>query len=164
MLDVATDRNRYNFQTEVRVRLSETDAVGIVFFGSFSTFLDVGRMDYLNHLGLTSEEVTGAGPTANLPPGAVRSAALEFHAPARYNDVLLIQVRVAELGRSSYTFHFLIEHKRDRRLVATGRTTLIWLDDDFRPMSIPEPFRARIRVFEGANLAERDAPAASASV
>lgn len=148
---VLRDRNAYNFQTEIRVRLSETDAVGIAFFGSFSTWLDVGRMDYLNHLGLATEE----GHVAGLPPGAVVSSAIDFHAPARYNDVLLVHVRVAELGRTSYTFHFLIEHKRDRRLVATGALTLAWLSRDFTPRPIPERFREPIRQLEGANLTER---------
>ena len=34
MVKIDEDRNLYGFQTEVRVRLNETDAVGIV-FGSY---------------------------------------------------------------------------------------------------------------------------------
>ena len=52
MVKIEEDRNLYGFQTEVRVRLNETDAVGIVFFGSYAAYFDVGRMDYLGHLGL----------------------------------------------------------------------------------------------------------------
>lgn len=150
---ILRDRNAYNFQTEVRVRLSETDAVGIAFFGSFATWLDVGRMDYLNHVGLAPE----GGAVAGLPPGAVVRSAVDFLSPARYNDVLLIHVRVADLGLASYTFHFLIEQKRDRQPVATGLLTLVWLGDDFRPQPIPEAFRAPLRRIEGDNLSERAA-------
>jgi len=99
---ISRDRNVYNFQTEVRVRLSETDALGIVFFGNFAAYMDVGRMDYLNHLGLAMD-----GKVPTLPPGAVVSSAMSFHAPARYNDVLLIHVRIAELGRTSYRTRFI---------------------------------------------------------
>ena len=42
----------FHFQTEVRVRLPETDAMGIVFHGNFFTYLEVGRVDYLRNLGL----------------------------------------------------------------------------------------------------------------
>jgi len=149
-MDITRDRNAYNFQTEIRVRLSETDAVGIVFFGSFAVYMDVGRMDYLNHLGLSRLD----GVVRDLIPGAVVRNAVNFHAPARYNDVLLIHVRVAHIGRSSYTFHFLIENKRDRELVCTGELTLVWLDDDFRPYAVPAEFRDTVRAFEGQRLTE----------
>ena len=147
---VTLDRNAYRFRTEVRVRLSETDAVGIVFFGSFSAYMDVGRMDYLNHLGLTRND----GPVQDLAPGAVVHTALDFQGPARYNDVLEVHVRLARLGRTSYTFHFLMTDKRQPRVVATGQMTLVWLDDDFAPMAIPDDFRAAIAAFEGEALAD----------
>lgn len=149
-IEVSTDLNRYGFSTEVRVRLSETDAVGIAFFGSFPVWFDVGRMDYLAHLGLNRLD----GHVRDLAPGAVVSLAGDFHHPARYNDTLIVHVRIARLGRASYTFHFLVKDKRTRRQVATGQLTLVWLDDDFRPVSIPEAFRKGVRAFEGEHLLE----------
>lgn len=147
-VEITRDRNAYNFQTEIRVRLSETDAVGIVFFGSFATYMDVGRMDYLNHLGLSRL----GGPVRDLIPGAVVRNAANFHAPARYNDVLVINVRIAAIGNSSYTFHFLIENKKDREVVSTGELTLTWLDAAFRPQQVPTEFRDVVRRFEGDRL------------
>ena len=141
---VTLDRNAYAFATEVRVRLAETDAVGIVFFGSFATYMDVGRMDFLNHLGL--ERYGGA--VRDLIPGAVVNAQLAFHSPAKYNDILLIHVRVAHLGESSYTFHFLIMDKNRPRVVATGSLTLVWLDAAFRPTALPSDFRDTIAAFQ----------------
>lgn len=143
---VSRDRNHYNFQTEVRVRLSETDAVGIVFFGSYTTFMDVGRMDYLNHLGLTRHD----GHVRDLIPGAVVHASMNYHEPARYNDVLILHVRIAHLSVSSYTFHFLIENKRDRHVCVTGVMTLVWLDDDFKTIPLPDDFRNAVEDFEPA--------------
>ncbi len=148
MTDVTRDRNAYRFHTEVRVRLSETDAVGIVFFGSYSTYMDVGRMDYLENLGLTRL----GGAVRDLIPGAVVASSAQFHRPARYNDVLELNVRVSRLGTTSYTFHFLIANKRSAETVATGALTLVWLDDDFKPTSLPEEFRDAIVGFEGTNI------------
>ncbi len=145
---ITRDLNAYRFHTEVRVRLSETDAVGIVFFGSFSTYMDVGRMDYLENLGLPTFE----GTVRDLVPGAVVHASADFHSPAHYNDVLAVHVRVVHLGRTSYTFHFLISDRKRPRVVATGRLTLAWLDDDFKPIRIPAAFRDAIAAFEGDNV------------
>jgi len=146
--DVTTDLNAYGFSTEVRVRLSETDAVGIVFFGSFAAYFDVGRMDYLAHLGLQKLD----GHVRDLAPGAVVSHHVDFKNPARYNDTLIIRVRIANLGRSSYTFHFFVSDKRTRRPVATGRITLVWLNDAFEPIALPDAFRKAVREFEGELL------------
>ncbi|MSP74243.1 MAG: acyl-CoA thioesterase [Myxococcales bacterium] len=143
------DLNAYGFTTEVRVRLSETDAVGIVFFGSFAAYMDVGRMDYLEHQGLSKLD----GRVRDLIPGAVVRSELEFRSPARYNEVLLIHVRLAHLGRTSYTFHFLMTNKRSRAVVAVGQLSLVWLDDLFQPTPIPEAFRAAILAFEGPFIA-----------
>ena len=142
------DRNAYAFQTEVRVRLSETDAVGIVFFGSFSAYMDVGRMDYLNNLGLQRFD----GRVRDLLPGAVVQAHVDFRNPARYNDILILDVRIARLGRTSYTFHFLMTQKRTRDVVALGQLTLVHLDEAFRPVELPAEFRAAVTAFEGNNL------------
>lgn len=146
--EVTRDRNAYAFATEVRVRLAETDAVGIVFFGSFSTYMDVGRMDYLNHLGLDRH----GGQVRGLIPGAVVDAHLSFHSPARYNDILTLHVRIAHLGETSYTFHCLITDKKQPRVVATGCLTLVWLDDAFRPVPLPASFREAVQAFEGSQL------------
>ena len=148
-LDAVTlDRNAYRFRTEVRVRLSETDAVGIVYFGSFATFMDVGRMDYLGNLGLTRL----GGPVRDLIPGAVVHTSTDFHRPARYNDVLEVNVRIARIGRTSYTFHYLITDRRTASVVATGRMALAWLNEAFAPMDVPDEFRTTVEQFEGRSL------------
>jgi acyl-CoA thioester hydrolase len=130
--------------------LSETDAVGIVFFGSFAVYFDVGRMDYLAHLGLHRFD----GAVRDLIPGAVVAQEATFHSPARYNDILVLHARIAHIGNTSYTLHFLVTNKRSRRLVATGTLTLCWLDDAFTPMRVPEAFREIVRKFEGPSLTE----------
>ena len=106
----------YGFSTDVRVRLSETDAVGIVFFGTYAHYFDIGRMDYLAHLGLNKH----GGAVKDLIPGVVVGQEVEFTHPARYNDVLAVFVRLATIGETSYTFHLKIVNKRTRAAVANG--------------------------------------------
>ena len=152
MSDVTDDLNAYGFTTEVRVRLSETDAVGIVFFGSFPIYFDVGRMDYLENLGLNQMD----GTVRDLTPGAVVAQSSQFFSPARYNDILVVHVRIAKLGNSSLTFHFLVTNKKNRHLVSSGQITLVWLDEAFSPMRIPDAFRDVVREFEGERLLEKN--------
>ena len=148
MSSITRDLNDYGFSTEVRVRLSETDAVGIVFFGSFALYFDVGRMDYLAQLGLNRLD----GAVKDLIPGAVVHQEAHFHSPARYNDILVVHVRMSRIGNTSYTFQFLLQQKRTRDVVATGSLTLAWLDEEFKPMRIPDAFRETVKGFEGDKL------------
>lgn len=134
----------FHFSTEVRVRLPETDAMGIVFHGNFFTYLEVGRVDYLRNLGLSE----GVRPIKDFE-NVVVSAHLDFKSPARFDDPLVIDVRTREIKNASFTFEFRIRHKRENRTVAAGYTTHCAVDEALRPMPVPAGFRAVITEYEG---------------
>jgi acyl-CoA thioester hydrolase len=134
----------FPFRTEVRVRLPETDAMGIVFHGNFFVYLEVGRVDYLRNLGLTD-----AGRPIKDFDNVVVAAHVDFKSPARLDDPLTIDVRMREIRRSSFTFDFRIRHKNENRLVAEGYTTHCAIGPDFAPVPVPAAFRAVIARFEG---------------
>lgn len=134
----------FHFNTELRVRLPETDAMGIVFHGNYFTYLEVGRVDYLRNLGLSE----GIRPIKDFD-NVVVAAHLDFKSPARLDDPLLVDVRTREIRSASFTFDFRIRHKKENRLVALGYTTHCALDEHFKPMPVPEPFREIITGFEG---------------
>ncbi len=136
-------RGEFHFSTEVRVRLPETDAMGVVFHGNYFTYLEVGRVDYLLNLGLTE----GNRPIRDFE-NVVVSAHLDFRAPARLHDLLKIEVRVAEIRTASIRFEFRLRNRRTNELVAEGHTVHCAIADDFRPMPVPESFRVTIQEFE----------------
>lgn len=150
----------FHFSTEVRVRLPETDAMGVVFHGYFFTYMEVGRMDYLRNLGLADPSVTTASGGVQRPirdfSNLVVRAACDFRSPARFDDLLVIRVRVAHLGRTSFRFAFRIVHKRENRVVAEGESVHVAIDETtWQPVPVPEPFRRTIREFEGSDVEER---------
>ena len=67
--------------TEVRVRLPETDAFGVAYHGSYFTWFDVARMDYLRAIGLM--DVVKSGRAGNL----IVHTSADFKAPARFDGV-----------------------------------------------------------------------------
>jgi acyl-CoA thioester hydrolase len=133
----------YHFSTEVRVRLPETDAMGVVFHGNYFTYLEVGRVDYLLNLGLTE----GSRPIRDFE-NVVVAAHLDFRSPARLHDVLKIEVGVTEIRTSSLRFGFRIRDRRTNTIVAEGYTVHCAIGDDFRPVPIPASFRDVVDRFE----------------
>jgi acyl-CoA thioester hydrolase len=141
----------FHFSTEIRVRLPETDAMGIVFHGAFFTYLEVGRTDYLRNLGLAGSHAQPIKDFANL----VARASCDFRSSARFDDPLVIHVRIAEIRRTSFKFEFRIVQKQEARLVAEGQTVHVAIDPvTSKPIAVPEAFRARVRLFEGTALSE----------
>ena len=149
-----SDRKDFNFSTELRVRLPETDAFGIVFHANFFIYFDVARVDYLRNL----DALRFISPE-NARNNALVHATADFRSPARFDDILVVHARVAEIGSSSFTFEFMTTNKVENRLVAVGRTTLVVLDEKtWRPISVPAEFRELIQKFEGDSLTKRKAP------
>jgi acyl-CoA thioester hydrolase len=134
----------YHFSTEIRVRLPETDAMGVVFHGNYFTYLEVGRVDYLTNLGLCE----GNRPISEFE-NVVVSAHLDFKSPARLNEKLIIDVRTREINNASFTFAFRIRHKAENRLVAVGYTTHCAIDEDYQAIPVSDHFRKVIAAFEG---------------
>lgn len=125
------------------MRLPETDAMGVVFHGNFFTYLEVGRVDYLRNLGLGE----GTRPIRDFDNLVVR-AACDFRSPARFDDPLVVHVRIAAIGRTSFRFAFRIVHKREGRLVAEGESVHVAVDGSMRPIQVPDGFRRVVEAFE----------------
>lgn len=140
----------FHFSTEVRVRLPETDAFGIVFHGYFFTYFDVARMDYLRNLGAL-DFISPARGCAN----AIVHSSADFRSPARFDDVLVVQARISAIGKTSFTFEFRVIHKRENRAVAEGQSIHVTLDEpSWKPIPVPADFRKLVRAYEGTALAE----------
>lgn len=140
----------FRFSTDVRVRLSETDAFGVAYHGYYFTYFDVARMDYLRAIGLM--DVVMAGRASNL----IVHTAADFKSPARFDEPLTVRTRVAEIGTTSFTFVFEVVRKGEGALVATGESVHVTVDQKtLRPIPVPEELRAAIRGYEGPGLKEK---------
>jgi acyl-CoA thioester hydrolase len=88
------------FTWSIRVYYEDTDAGGIVFYANYLKFFERARTEWLRACGVDQRRLgdeTGA-------IFIVRGTALEYHAPARLDDVLRIESRITRLGRASVEF------------------------------------------------------------
>ncbi len=142
-----TDRRRpFKYSALTRVWFSDTDAQGVVYYGRYLPYFDHARTEYHRHLGLT--RVDGA-------EFVMRASNVEYHAPARFDDLLECFVRVSRLGRTSMSFEVAAVGLPDDTLMVTGSQTLVLIDTATRtPVPIPEPVRETIRAFEDGDVDE----------
>jgi len=105
-------------------------------------YFDLARTEYHRRLGHL--EFHGAL--------AMRALAVEYLAPARFDDLLEVFVRVDKLGRTSVTYDYAVyrlDEDGSDLLMATARQTSVLIDlDARRPIPIPDTFREQIASFE----------------
>jgi acyl-CoA thioester hydrolase len=133
----------FRYAAYTRVGFSDTDAQGVVYYGRYMPYFDLARTEYHRHLG-------------NLAIGgefAMRALSVEYHAPARFDDLLEVFVRVARIGTTSVTYDYAAyrigDGEQDEELMATAMQTIVLIDvAERRPIPVPDSFRERVASFE----------------
>ena len=142
-----TDRKPpFKYSALARVWFSDTDAQGIVYYGRYLPYFDHARVEYHRHLGF--RPVGGGGSEF-----VMRASTVDYHAPARFDDLLEIFVRLKRIGRTSATYACAAYRMDDDVLMVTADQTLVLVDlAERRPTPVPDDFRAVMRAFEGDDL------------
>ena len=127
----------FPFAYRQRVRFSETDMQGVVYYANYLLFADVGRVAYLRELGFDYEgDLRAHGQDFTIGEARVR-----YHAPLRFDDEYDIKVRVGEIRHSSWTFEYAID-RADGTHCADASTIQVMLDRQTgRPTRIPAALR-----------------------
>jgi acyl-CoA thioester hydrolase len=136
-------KSDFSFFQELRVRWSEVDMQAIVFNGNYLNYFDVAFTEYWRATALPD---VIAQSKAGLELFA-RKAVIEYHAPARFDDVLSIGVRCAELGRSS--MRFCLEIYAGDQLLVSGEMMYVHADSRIRKSEpVPDSWRTILLAFE----------------
>jgi acyl-CoA thioester hydrolase len=138
-----TDRKPpFKYAAYTRVGFSDTDAQGVVYYGRYLPYFDLARVEYHRHLDLLGVE------TAH--EFVMRASTIEYLAPARFDDLLEVFVRLSRIGRTSATYELAAYRVEDDVLMVTAEQTLVLVDlEERRAAPIPDSFRQGIQAFEG---------------
>jgi acyl-CoA thioester hydrolase len=144
-----TDRKPpFKYSALGRVGFSDTDAQGIVYYGRYLPYFDLARVEYHRHLGLVQRE-------RQEQEFVMRAVSIEYFAPARFDDLVEIFIRVSRFGTTSVTYEGAAYRRDDDVLMVTARQTAVFVElTTHTKMAVPEAYRAVIRAFEGADLEE----------
>jgi acyl-CoA thioester hydrolase len=140
-----TDRRPpFKYSALARVWFSDTDAQGVVYYGRYLPYFDHARTEYHRHV---------AGLRVEDAEFVMRALEVGYVAPARFDDLLELFVRVQRIGNSSVTYECAAFRLPDDLLMVTATQTLVLVDlESRRPMRVPDELRSAVRAFEGADL------------
>jgi acyl-CoA thioester hydrolase len=141
-------RPPFKFSAQTRVGFSDTDAQGIVYYGRYLPYFDLARVEYHRNLGLLGMDIGEEGQEF-----VMRALSVDYLAPAVFDDLIEIYVRMALIGRTSATYELAAYRARDDLLLVTASQTLVLVDlDERKAVPIPDSYKEAIRAFEGEAL------------
>jgi acyl-CoA thioester hydrolase len=123
-------------ETSIRVRYADTDQSGIAYNANYLVWFEEARGNFFWQQG----KDYGRDIEARGFHWPVIEAGLRFLAPAFYGDLLTARAWIDEVKSRSVTIRY--EISRDGKLLCTGFTTHMNVDNDGRPVVFPKDIRA----------------------
>jgi len=131
------DSGMKQFTTRVRARYCETDAAGVVYYGSFMHYFEVGKMEMYRELGLSYRY--------NIP---ILETYCRYPAPTFFDDLLEIRTAFDDIRSKGFKIRsevYRVEEGDSLVLVGEGYTTHIYIDDNRKPAPLPDYY---LKVFK----------------
>ena len=119
-------------QTQCRVIYGDTDNMGVAYHANYFRWFEMGRTEFFRDLGYSYKRMEETGYFF-----PVSEATCKFLAPAKYDDVLIIETDYDASVRSGIKFNYLIRRLEDRQLMARGSTLHACLDRSGRVVRPP---------------------------
>ena len=123
-------------ETKIRVRYSETDQMGYVYYGNYASYYEVARVEMMRELGVSYKEMEERG--CMMP---IVELKIKFLRPAYYDDLLKVITKVTEMPNTRMSFNYEIYNEVTGKLINTGETILAFVNIAIRkPIKAPEWF------------------------
>jgi acyl-CoA thioester hydrolase len=125
------------FKTRLRVRYAETDQMQVAYYGSYFVWFEVARTQVFREIGLEYSRLEEEGFYL-----MVVGAHCEYKAPCKYDDLITICTKISEVKNSSLSFDYQVY--KDTNLLACGKTTHVFCDEQGKPVRIPQKVKQMI--------------------
>jgi acyl-CoA thioester hydrolase len=136
---------------QIRVRYAETDQMGVVYHANYLTWFEIGRTEYIRDKGMPYKDAEALGL---LMP--VIDVHIRYLMPARYDDLVEVRTRIANVGPLRTSFEYVIcRADQAGDILVTGSSEHVWVDGNWKPVRInkvaPELYQLLLDSAKGAS-------------
>jgi acyl-CoA thioester hydrolase len=121
------------------VRFEETDALGVVYYAKFLVWMEVGRTNLLREISLTYTDLVKRG--FHIP---VVQAHADYKASAKFDDQILVQTKIGNVGTRSVRFDNQIFKLPEKTLLCLGHSVHAFVDGSGKAVPFPDDVRERL--------------------
>jgi len=105
--------------------------MGVVYYGNYFTFFEIGRSEYMRELGFPYSRLESEGYSL-----VVTEAEAKYHANVGYDSLIRVKTAITELRKVRLRFDYEVISENNIRLV-TGHTTHACLNSNQKLVKIP---------------------------
>jgi acyl-CoA thioester hydrolase len=128
------------FVTTDYVRWEDIDLAGIARYSAYTRFLDVAETDLYRSLGTPLSRLH-AQYKVWLPRKVMH---IEYYAPARLDDQVVIAAYFSTIGRTSVTMNFDLFREDRKTMIAAAHLVLVCVDVALKKVALPPEFRTLV--------------------
>jgi acyl-CoA thioester hydrolase len=130
-------------ETQIRIHYALTDQMGVVYYGHYAQFYEIGRTEAIRQIGYTYKEIEAMGII--MPVVDIHS---RFLRPAKYDDLITVKTTLKELPTNSRILFHTDIYNEQGDLLNTGDVTLFFIDAlTMKRCEMPEALRERLVPF-----------------
>jgi len=133
-----------DFTWTVRVYYEDTDAGGIVYYANYLKFFERARTEWLRAIDVGQHQLLQEHDAMFV----VKTVSVDYHAPAKLDDVLKLTLGIEKMGRASILF--VQEAWCGERLLNTARVKVGCVDSALRPRAVPPEVVAKMRASQAS--------------
>ncbi|MEY8304725.1 acyl-CoA thioesterase [Anaerosalibacter bizertensis] len=132
-------------ETTIRVRYKETDQMGIVYYGNYFTWFEVGRNEFFRELGLTCGELEEE--QVLLP---VIETGCKYISSAKFDEEVIIKTKLTKLEGVRLTLEYKIYRKDNNELLVEGFTKHAFVDKSLKPVRFRKKFKEEWKLLQNS--------------
>jgi len=137
---------------QVRVRYAETDQMGVVYYGNYFVWFEIGRVELMRALGFEYKLMETEDDCFIV----VAEASCRYRQSAKYDEILRVRTRISQAGNRVVKYAYEILRDYDGALLATGETTHVICGKDGRPKQLPQKYREKFRALMRESAAQSE--------
>lgn len=113
------------FTTSLQVRFYETDMMEVAHHTNHLRWFEMGRVEFFRSCGISLWDMMNEGIVF-----PITKVSCEYKEPARFDDIITVEVTVAKLTRAQCVFTYRLVREADGALIATGETQNVFTDKE----------------------------------
>lgn len=90
-------------ETKIRVRYKDTDRMGVIYYGNFLTYFEVGRAELMRFLGHPYSRMEKEGYSL-----VVVEATAKYHSNVGYDSIINVKTAIGEVKSASVRFEYRV--------------------------------------------------------
>jgi acyl-CoA thioester hydrolase len=131
------------FKASFRVTWADTDAAQVVHYSNYFRFFERAEEEFYRHLGFSFTDFHARGlwfPRVE--------ASCQYKKPARFDDLLEVEIAIGELKEKSIRFEFNVFNVEEATLLAAGYVVAVAADKHTgKATEIPKEIVKKLRPF-----------------